>query len=166
VGYREHPSKVARLVEGQFVGYPPAEEEDCTLWVALPGATDEWEGVLGRRLTDDSAELVGIPVFAYDLNLGDVARVVTSAGGALVVSGIIAASGNYTFRAMFEGESRPGEHWKRLMVDLERLSCWFDAWSETLVGISADAAKAQAVADYLAAREAAGELKYETGRSR
>jgi len=55
--YREHPSKVVRLAEGQLVAYPPAEQEDCTLWVALQDASDEWEGVLGKRLPDDRAEL-------------------------------------------------------------------------------------------------------------
>ena len=164
--YREHPSKVVRLVNGQLVSYPPADEEECTLWVALPDAADEWEGVLGKQLSDDSAELVGIPVFAHDLNLGDIARVVPSAEGTAVVSGIVSASGSYTFRALFEQESHAGEHWQRLMADLELFGCWFDAWSQTLVAISAEAMNALAVADYLAAREAAGELKYETGRSR
>jgi hypothetical protein len=108
---------------------------------------------------------VGIPVFAYDLNLGDVVRLVTSAEGAYVASDVVADSGNFTFRVMFEAESDAGEHRTRLMEDLEPLGRWFDTWSETLIAISADAAKSQAVGDYLAARESRAELKYETGRS-
>src|SRR4051794_36851675 len=53
---REHPSKVVRLTNGELVGYPPACEEDCTLWIALDDAPDEWEGVLGKRLSSDTAE--------------------------------------------------------------------------------------------------------------
>jgi len=166
VARREHPSKVVRLVEGQLVGYPAAEHEDCTLWVALPDAPDEWEGLLGRRLTGVSAEVVAIPAFAYDVNLGDVVRVLESAEGAPVVCGIVAESGNYTFRALFESAPHTGsQHWQRLMADLEPHGCWFDGWSETLIAISVGAAHAQAVADYLARRQTAGELRYETGRS-
>ena len=82
-----------------------------------------------------------------------------------VVSEIVSNSGNYTFRALFEPESSPGEHWKGLMHDLEPLGCWFDTWSETLIAISVATTNAPAVADYLAARESEAELKYETGRT-
>jgi hypothetical protein len=153
------------LVEGQLVGYPPVADEDCTLWFALPDAPDEWEGILGSRRSDDTAEVVGVPVFVYDVNLGDVVRTVSSAEGATVVSEVVVDGGNYTFRVIFDREASPGEHWKRLMKDLEPFGCWFDTWSEILVAVSVDAAKAQAVADYLATRENQGELKYETGRA-
>ena len=164
--HREHPSRVVRLVEGQLVGYPFAAEEDCTLWFALPDEPGEWEGILGKRRSDDMAEVVGVPVFIYDVGLGDVVRTVKSAEGADVVTEIVVDGGNYTFRAFFASESFEGEHWKPLMNDLETLGCWFDTWSETLVAISADVVNSQAVADYLATRENRGELKYETGRSR
>ena len=163
--YREHPSKVVRLAEGQLVGYPPAEEEDCTLWVALADAPDEWEGILGKRHSSDTAELVGIPVFAYDLHLGDLVSVVPSDEGGPVVSGIVADRGNFTFRVWFEREPHAAEHWRRLMEDLEPFGCWFDTWSETLVAISAAPPNSHAVADYLAGREANGEFRYETGRT-
>jgi hypothetical protein len=104
-------------------------------------------------------------VFAYDLNLGDVVRVVRSAEGAPVISELITRSSNSTFRALFERESHVGEHWKRLMGDLEPFGCWFDTWSETLVAISVDATNARSVADYLKIKESAAELKYETGRT-
>jgi hypothetical protein len=42
--------------------------------------------------------------------------------------------------------------------------CWFDTWSEKLAAISASAASAQYVADYLAERERNDGLRYETGR--
>ncbi len=148
------------------MGYPPASEEDCTLWVALEDAPDEWEGVLGKRESSETAELVGIPVFAYDLHLGDLVSVLRSAEGADVISGVVADRGNFTFRVLFERESRQGENWRRLMEELEPFGCWFDTWSETLIAISADEPNSQLVADYLTARQARGELTYETGRSR
>lgn len=149
---REHPSRVVRLAAGQLVGYPPSAEEDCTLWFALTDAPDEWEGVLGKRQSDDTAEVVGIPVFVYDVNLGDVVRTVASADGAAVVSELVADAGNYTFRVFFEDEAASGEQWKPLMIDLEKFGCWFDTFSENLIAVSVDAENSQAVADYLAAR--------------
>jgi hypothetical protein len=164
--FREHPSKVVRLVGGELVVYPLSAEEDCTLWFALADGPDEWEGVLGKRQSADTAELVGIPVFAYDVNLGDVVRTVTSAEGAAVVAEVAVDAGNYTFRAFFQDDSAPGEHWKRVMTDLEQFGCWFDTFSENLIAISVDAPNSQAVADYLAARETMTDLKYETGRTK
>jgi hypothetical protein len=164
--FREHPSRVVRMVDGQLVAYPSATDEDCTLWFALDDKPGEWEGILGKRRSEDTAEVVGVPVFIYDVGLGDVVRTIKSDEGADVVTEIVAGGGNYTFRAFFERASFAGEHWKRLMSDLERFGCWFDTWSETVVAISADAVNSRAVADYLADRENRGELRYETGRSR
>jgi hypothetical protein len=163
--YREHPSKVVRLVAGELILYPRAAESDCTLWVALMDGPDEWEGILGKWLSESDVEIVGIPVFAFDLNLGDVARVIRSAEGVPVISELVTGSSNSTFRAWFERESRAGEHWKRLMEELEPFGCWFDTWSETLVAISVAATNARSVAEYLQTKESAAELTYETGRS-
>jgi Domain of unknown function (DUF4265) len=151
-----------RTVGGELTGYPPAQEEDCTVWLALPDAPGEWEGVLGRRVSPGSAEVVGIPVFARGVNLGDVVRVVSSAEGADVVAAVVSRSGNRTFRAWFPPEGPLAAH-RRLMDDLEPYGCWFDAWSERLVAVSASSEEAPAVAAELARREAAGELTYETG---
>lgn len=164
--HREHPSRVVRLQRGQLVGYPPAEAEDCTTWFALDDNPDEWEGILGRRLDDHSAEVVGIPVFAYDVNLADRVTIVKSAEGADVSSGILLDAGNLTFRAYFETASEPGENWRPLMTDLESLGCWFDTWDENLVAVSAAPEHAQEVANYLSMRQGRNELQYETGRLR
>ena len=104
-------------------------------------------------------------MFAYDLNLGDVVRVIRSAEGAPVISELITGSCNSTFRALFERESHVGEHWKRLMEDLEPFGCWFDVYSPQLVALSAEPEVAQAVADVLADEQRAGRWVYETGRS-
>lgn len=163
--YREHPSKTVRLVAGELILHPRAAEADCTLWVGLKDGPDEWEGILGKWVSERDAEVVGIPVFAYDLNLGDVVRVIRSAERAPVISELITRSSNSTFRALFERESHVGEHRKRLMEDLEPFGCWFDTWSETLVAISVAATNARSVADYLKIKESSAELKYETDRT-
>lgn len=151
---------------GRLVAYPPAEVEDCTVWFALDDGPNEWEGILGRRIDEHTAEIVGIPVFAYDVNLADQVTVTKSAEGADVAADVLVDAGNFTFRAYFDSVSEPGEHWRPLMNDLEPFDCWFDTWDERLVAISATPAQAQSVADYLAARERAGALRYETGRLR
>jgi len=147
------------------VGYPPAEAEDCTIWFAIAGAgADEWEGILGRRVDEHSAEIVGIPVFVDDANLADHVATETTPEGADVASEVLLDRGNFTFRAFFEPGSEPGEHWRPLMSELEPFGCWFDTWNERLVAISTAPEHAQAVADYLATRERRGELQYEAAR--
>ena len=166
MSYREHPSKAVRFEQGKLVPYPPADAEDCTVWFPLDDAgSDEWEGILGRRVGDGRIELVGIPVFVYGVNLGDEVTVTKSAEGADIATAVVRDACNYTFRVWFELEpAHPGEHWRLLMHDLATAECWFDTWSEKLVAISAAPASAQNVADYLSEREGSDELRYETGR--
>src|SRR4051812_3831262 len=114
--------------------------------------------------TQDSAEVVGIPVFAYDVNLADRVAIVKSAEGADVASAILLDAGNFTFRTYFETASEPGRHWRPLMTDLESLGCWFDTWDENLVAVSAAPEHAQEVSNYLSMRQGRNELQYETGR--
>jgi hypothetical protein len=131
VTYHEHPSKVVRLdAAGVLVDYAPAQEEDCTVWFAIPDSPDDWEGVLGRRAETDRVEIVGVPIFVYDLSLGDEVQVMKSEEGADVARRVVRASGNVTFRAAFEESARPDHHWRSLMADLSPQECWFDTWSE------------------------------------
>lgn len=146
------------------MGYAPAQEEDCTVWFAIPDSPGDWEGILGRRAGGDRVEIVGVPIFVYDLSLGDEVQVMRSGEGADVGRRVTSASGNVAFRAAFDESPRPDHHWRSLMADLSPQECWFDTWSETLIAISAPSGSAQAVADYLAQREQRGELTYETGR--
>ena len=166
MSYREHPSKAVRFEQGELVPYPPADAEDCTVWFPLDEArSDEWEGILGRRVANGRIELVGIPVFAYGVNLGDEVAVTRTSEGADIATAVVRDAGNYTFRVWFEQEpAHPGEHWRLLTHELAPSECWFDTWSEKLVAISASAASAQYVADYLAERERNECLHYETGR--
>jgi hypothetical protein len=165
VAYREHPAKVVRLdAEGQLTGYPPAEAQDRTVWFSIDDTAD-WEGLLGQTVGPDRVAIVGIPIFVYNVNLGDEVAVTRTPESAAVATVVVRDAGNYTFRVWFEREPpRPGEHWLALMHDLASCECWFDTWSEKLVAISASAAYAQEVADYLSKHERNNDLRYETGR--
>ena len=167
--YREHASKPARLRGGELLVYEDASHEDCTVWVFHerdPEGEEHWEGLLGRRLTVHRARISAVPVFVYDLNLGDEVSVVDSAEGVPVATGLVRDAGNFTFRVFFEhSDPNDDEHW-RLMADLAPFDCWFDVYSPRLIALSAPSSHAADVADYLADRAARGELQYETGRSR
>ena len=107
--FEEHPSKAAARRYGGFVVLPDAEAEDCTIWFRLEPDADSdmrWEGLLGRRLSDDRARVCAVPFWVYDLNLGDEVRIVTSAEGALIATESIHDSGNYTFRVSFNTDGR------------------------------------------------------------
>ncbi len=167
--YREHASKPARLRGGELVVYEDATHEDCTVWVFHERDSEgeeHWEGLLARRLPEERARICAVPVFVYDLNLGDEVSVAASAEGAAVATGLISDAGNFTFRVFFEhGVANDDEGWRALMADLEPFNCWFDVYSPRLVALSATSSHAADVADYLAERVARGELHYETGRS-
>jgi hypothetical protein len=75
-------------------------------------------------------------------------------------------SSSYTFRVIFDGAGTGDDRWRQLMSDLACYECWFDVRAPDFLAIAAPAEHAQAVADFLAARERSGELQYETGRSR
>ena len=165
--FEEHPSKAAAWRYGGFVVLPDAEAEDCTIWFRLEPDADSdmrWEGLLGRRLSDDRARVCAVPFWVYDLNLGDEVRIVTSAEGALIATESIHDSGNYTFRVSFNTDGEDDLSWRELQQALEPFDCWFDVRSPRFTAISCPPSHAQAVADYLASRERDGELHYETGR--
>lgn len=168
VEYDEHPSKASALRDGRLVVLPDAEAEDCTVWFSAERASSgsvKWEGLLARRLGPDRARLCAIPFWLYDLNLGDEVEVLDSAEGAPVAARLMRDAGNFTFRVRREGSD--GDDWRRgLMVDLERFECWFDVRSSGFLALSAPSVHAEAVANYLHAREQQGDLQFETGRTR
>ena len=93
---------------------PDAEAADCTIWLPLEPEADSdmrWEGLLGRRLSDDRARVCAVPFWVYDLNLGDEVGIVASAEGALVATDLHHDSGNYTFRAFCNGDGDDDLRW-------------------------------------------------------
>lgn len=100
-----------------------------------------------------------IPFFAHDLALGDVVE--TEAN--FLVERVAQQSGHYVFRAWFGESFYPRDEIADELTSLGSLLEWS---SPNLLAIdTVDSAHAQVVADFLADRQKAGQLIYETGRS-
>jgi hypothetical protein len=169
--YVEHPSKVGAFRGGQMVVYPDAVREDCTVWSSFEigdeqGPGEElWEGLLARRLSPDRARICAVPVFVYDVNLGDEVAVAESEEGALLATGVVRDAGSITIRVMFQGATKSDPNaWRALMADLEVHDCWFDVWSERVVAVAIPSDHLDIVTAYLTGRWQAGELRWEHGR--
>jgi hypothetical protein len=169
VSYLEHPSKASRWRDGAFEVLPEAAVATDTVWFALPPGEDGetvWEGLLATLPAPDRAVIAAVPVFAYDLHLGDEVEVVASAEGPLVGVRPVRDAGRFTFRVLFFDVHDPADAiWPALQQALEPFGCWFDVYSHRLVAVSVEPDVAQAVAVFLADGERAGRWQYETGRS-
>ena len=119
----------------------------------------------------DAPLIAAIPVYVYDVNLGDEVEIVETAEELLVATRVTSDAGRFTFRVWFPDVfpgidgAAPDERWKALQVDLEPYGCWFDMYTSQLIAVSAEADVAAGVADFLAAGEDAGRFMYETGRT-
>lgn len=167
--FLEHPSKPASYADGEFLVYPGALEENATVWFAFD--KDEqgeplWEGVLAICTAPDRAELVGVPLWTYNVNLGDVVELIESGEGAPVATRTIEPSTNATFRVFYPDLKRgdEDERWRQLIIDMEPWGCWFDVYEPGYLAIAAPARTAATVEEYLTDRHNAGDFIYERGR--
>lgn len=170
----EHPSRVSRWRNGEFEGLRGVSAATLTIWFAAdPGDEDgvEAEGLLAAPVGPNRAVLTAIPVYVYDVNLGDEVEFVPAEDGRLMATRVTRDAGRFTFRVWFsdafpgaEGAA-PDERWKALQADLEPYGCWFDMYSPQLIAVSAEADVAAEISDFLAKGEAAGRFVYETGRT-
>jgi hypothetical protein len=163
--YSEHPSRTAAWRDGAFVVHPDAAAEDCTVWVPVVDGPVDWEGLLACRTGPDSARISAIPLWVYDLHLGDEVQTMDSAEGAPVIIGPVASAGQHTFRVRFTDAAADDTRWQDLMKDLEPAGCWFDVSSPGYLAVSAGPLRADEVDTYLRRRATAGELAYERARS-
>ena len=131
--------------------FDAALPEDC--------APKRFEQLVGRQVADTEFELCCIPFFLYDVSLGDI----VATNGDYVVERVVRPSGRCTFRVFFGEAVGPKDQIAaELELQLGALLKWHGA---KLLAVDAeDGELAQKVADYLQARENAGELIYETGR--
>jgi hypothetical protein len=161
----EHPSKASRFTSGAYIVYPGALEEDTTVWFAFDTDRELWEGVLAIRQANDRARLVGVPLWTYGVNLDDVVEVIESGEGAPVAVRVVDRSSNRTFRVVFP-DLKAGDdddRWRRLLIEMEPLDCWFDVLGPGYLAISALGSSAEAVERYLNQRASAGDFIYERG---
>jgi hypothetical protein len=122
-----------------------------------------WEQLWARQVGDAEFEVCWIPLFLYDLALGDVVATVPVNDRRYVVQRVLRPSGRYVFRVWFGESFHPREP---VAEELKGLGALVEVSSRNLLAVDArDDLQAQAVANCLAARESRSELLYETGRS-
>lgn len=128
--------------------------------VEVPGGGErKTEQLWVRQISDHRFEVCCIPFFAYDIALGDVVDTDTD----YVVKRVVEPSGRYVYRVWFGESFHPRDEIATGLTSLGSLIEWS---SPNLLAVDAvDEEHAQVVADFLAGRQQAGQLIYETGRS-
>jgi hypothetical protein len=165
--YRLHPSPVTHWRAGVLEPWPEAAAATETVWLPLPEEPDSvryWEGLNGRPEIDGTVTVLGVPAYAYDLNLGDRVTVVRSAEGPFVATGIAHDAGNYTFRYhLLDNDDETA--WYPLAQEFASMGCLIDVLTPKLTALSCVPEASQSVAGRLALLEEQGILNYETGRT-
>jgi hypothetical protein len=144
--YRQHPSKVARWGGDSLVPLAEGPAELATVWAPLPLENEQqfWEGMNARLIADGIVELRAVPAYAYDLNFGDHLSTMKSAEGALVCTGIIHPSEEWTYRVWLSED--PSTGWRQIAEDYAKAGCPVDVISRNLIAISCHRELAQVIA--------------------
>lgn len=122
-----------------------------------------FEQLFAKQVGEDRFEICCIPFFVYDIALGDVVVTSPRGGRKYVVDKVVEPSGRYVFRVWFGESFHPRDE---IAAELRALGSMIEWSSRNLLAVDAvDREHAQLVADFLAEREQAGHLVYETGRS-
>lgn len=122
-----------------------------------------FEQLFAKQVGEDRFEICCIPFFVYDVALGDVVVTSPRGGRKYVVDKVVEPSGRYVFRVWFGESFHPRDE---IAAELRALGSIIEWSSRNLLAVDAvDREHAQLVADFLAEREQAGHLVYETGRS-
>jgi hypothetical protein len=117
----------------------------------------EWEQLWGRIVGPHQVEVCCIPFFAYDLNLGDIVQLDQEN----VVEGVVARSGQVTFRAWLKDiapDARSG-----LIAEIDSIGAHREWSSENLLALSIAENSAQGLADLLQNGADRNDLIYENG---
>lgn len=123
-----------------------------------------WEQIWARQLAATQFEVCCIPMFVYDLALGDIIETGPSGGHQYVVQRVVQPSQHYTFRALFsDGTTQVTRD--HIAGELGQLGALVEWYSDSLMAISAEPVIAQTVADFLCDLEERELLSYETGRT-
>jgi hypothetical protein len=159
------------LTDRYFVHQTPVwrEQTDFIIHIEIEADNPErerhWEQLWAKQVDEARFRVCCIPFFAYDLSLGDEVETRSEGEKRYIVRRVVKASGNYTFRVWF-GASNDLTIRDEVMDRIERSGWLFEWYSENLLAISVESARAQDVADYLFRQEQLGRLVYETGRTR
>lgn len=133
--------------------------------VTDPDTGKRLEQLWARDVGDNRFEICCIPFFAYDLALGDIVSCAPAGARQYVNQNVVEQSGHYTFRVWFGRPSAPALKLE-VVQELAALQARLEWASENLLAVdAADWEHAQPVADRLQARQDAGDLVYEAGRT-
>jgi hypothetical protein len=150
--------------DADFAVHPEPVHRERSNFIIAAELEKGFEQLWVRQVADDRFELCCIPFFLYDVALGDEVVTEPRGGRQYMLARVARPSGRYVFRAWF-GDSRVEGAREELVAALEAGGWLFEWSSANLLAIDSDEARAQALADLLAEREASGALVYETGRS-
>ncbi|OGS50294.1 MAG: hypothetical protein A3K65_04340 [Euryarchaeota archaeon RBG_16_68_12] len=140
-----------------------------TAWTGEPSRDRpsrwRWEQLWARKVDADRFEVCCIPFFLFDLALGDEVETGSRDGHDLVFRRVARPSGHSTFRVWFRDPAIRGE----LAGEIRDLGCpteWRSLTSNLLAVDAATRDLAQELAGLLAAREKAGGVMFESGRTK
>jgi Domain of unknown function (DUF4265) len=164
----EHPNKCVVWRGEVLETYPDAVDADTTVWCFTgeeeSGAT-LWEGLVAHRISDDSARIAAVPVFTYELSLGDEVFVVVGDDARIEAVGIRDDSDNYTFRITISDDRATdvtaGVGVDSLVTDLRRFPCVFDVFSHELLSVSVSWEDVDELMVFLDEGAASGRFAYE-----
>ncbi len=125
--------------------------------------SEELEELWAKQRSDELFEICCIPFFVYDVNLGDLIKIVSHEGKNLVL-GVTKPSGHHTFRiALTSLAPIVKQQIEKAIADFGCQSEWFD---ERLISIDApDDETANNLAHWLETNHPRGGFDYETGRT-
>jgi len=130
------------------------------------GSPRRYEQLWAWKLSENRFEICCIPVFAYDLALGDEVSTRTEGERLYVVDKVVKPSGRFTFRVWFGDSSTPAVR-DEVIERLSALGVLFEWYSQSLLAVDGENQElAQAVADFLKGKEDLQQLNYETGRTK
>jgi hypothetical protein len=136
------------------------ERSNFIIAATLPDQSEiATEQLWARQLGNNRFEICCIPFFVYDIALGDLVETTDEH----LVTRVVSPSGRYVFRVWFGASFHPRDEIADALQALGSLVEWS---SRNLLAVDAiDEGHAQRVADFLAEKEHAEQLVYETGRS-
>ncbi len=125
--------------------------------------SDHEEELWVNKHSDELFEICCIPFFIYDVNLGDIIKIVPHQNKNLVL-GVQTPSNHHTFRIWFQTKSVDAR--ERVLEALKEQNCDFEKFDDNLMSVDApDDQTANALVRWMESSRARLGFDYETGRT-